>query len=171
MRLSLFVGIVRLQMSVGSAPSSYFGKNAVAADTKHVMARVNRIELFGLIGAGAVGAGVHAAIAPEHLREWMPLGASLVAVAVLLAAAVAALALRPGDRRPVAAMGILLATVAGAYVVTRLVAIPPLDPEREPFDALGICTSAIEVFGLVVAVHIHRPRTRLQLMLSTGGRR
>src|SRR4051794_1322197 len=116
-------------MSVGSASSSYFGKNPAVADTKHVMARVTRIELFGLIGAGAVGAGVHAAIAPEHLREWAPLGASFVAVAVLLAAAVAALALRPGDRGPVVASGALLATVAGGYVVTRLVAIPPLDPE------------------------------------------
>jgi hypothetical protein len=135
------------------------------------MTRITRIELFGLIGAGAVGAGVHAAIAPEHLREWAPLGASFVAVAVLLAVAVAALAFRPGDRRPVAALGALLATVAGGYVVTRLVAIPPLDPEREPFDTLGICTSAIEAFGLVIAVHIHRPRTQLLLTLSTGGRR
>ena len=120
------------------------------------MTGFSRIELFGVIGAGAVGAGVHAAIAPEHLREWAPLGASFVAVAVLFAAAVVALTLRPDDRRPVAAVGALLATVAGGYVATRLVAIPPLDPEREPFDTLGICTSAIEVFGLVLAIHIQR---------------
>jgi hypothetical protein len=136
------------------------------------MTRLARIELFALIGAGAVGAGVHAAIAPEHLQEWAPLGASFVAIAVLLAAAAAALALRPDDRRPVTALGALLATVAGGYVVTRLVAIPPLDPERESFDTLGICTSAIEVFGLVLAVHIHTPRSRLRyLSLSSGGRR
>jgi hypothetical protein len=83
-------------------------------------------------------------------------------VAVLFAAAVAALALRPDDRRPVAALCVLLATVAGGYVVTRLAAIPPLDPERESFDTLGICTSAIEVFGLVLAVHIQTPHTRLR---------
>ena len=136
------------------------------------MTHFTRIELFGLIGAGAVGAGVHAAIAPEHLREWAPLGASFVAVAVLLAAAVAALALRPDDRRPVAALSVLLATVATGYLVTRLAAIPPLDPERESFDTLGICTSAIEVFGLVLAVHIHTQRWRLRrLSLSSGGRR
>lgn len=92
------------------------------------MTRLNRIELSGLIGAGAVGAGVHAAIAPEHLHEWAPLGASFVAVALLLAAAVAALALRPDDRRRVAALSVLLATVATGYLVTRLAAIPPLDP-------------------------------------------
>ena len=59
------------------------------------MTRFTRIEFFGVIGAGAVGAGVHAAIAPEHLREWAPLGASFVAMAILFAAAVAALALDP----------------------------------------------------------------------------
>jgi hypothetical protein len=117
--------------------------------------RFSSLEVFGLLGAGAVGSGVHAAIAPEHLREWAPLGASFVAVAVLLAAAVAAVALRPDDRRLVTALGVLLATVASGYVVTRFVAIPPLDPERESFDTLGSCTTAIEVFGLVLAVHIH----------------
>jgi len=72
----------------------------------------------------------------------------------------------------VTALGALLATVAGGYVVTRLVAIPPLDPEREPFDALGISTSAIEVAGLVLAVHVHVPPRRLRhLSLSSGGRR
>jgi len=141
-------------------------------DTKYVMTLFRRIELFGLIGAGAVGAGVHAAIAPEHLHEWAPLGASFVVVAILFAAAVAALALLPSDRRPVTALGALLAAVAGGYVVTRLVAIPPLDPERESFDTLGICTSAIEVFGLVLAVHILTPPRRLRhLSLSSGGRR
>jgi len=136
------------------------------------MTRLTRIELFALIGAGAVGTGVHAAIAPEHLYEWAPLGASFVAVAILLAAAVAALVLRPEDRRPVAALGALLATVAGGYFITRLIAIPPLDPERESFDTLGICTTAIEVLGLVLAVHIHTPRRRLRyLSLSSGGRR
>jgi hypothetical protein len=124
------------------------------------------MEFLALIGAGAVGAGVHGAIAPEHLREWPPLGASFVAAAVLLAAAVAALALRPDDLRPVAALSVLLATVATGYLVTRLAAIPPLDPERESFDTLGICTSAIEVFGLVLAVHIHTQRRRLPPSLA-----
>jgi hypothetical protein len=118
------------------------------------MTRLARIELFALIGAGAVGAGVHAAIAPEHLHEWAPLGASFVAISVLLAAAVAAVVIRRADRRPLAALSVLLAAVATGYLVTRLVAVPPLDPERESFDALGICTSAVEVFGVVLAVHI-----------------
>jgi hypothetical protein len=136
------------------------------------MTRLARIELFGLTGAGAVGAGVHAAIAPEHLREWMPLGVSFVAVAVLLAGAVAAVVIRRADRRPVAALSVLLAAVATGYLVTRLAAVPPLDPERESFDTLGTCTSLVEVFGVVLAVHIHMRRGRLRhLLLSSGGKR
>jgi hypothetical protein len=126
------------------------------------MARLAQSELLCLIGAGAVGAGVHAAIAPEHLHEWIPLGASFIAVAVLFAAAVGALALRPGEPRLAGALAVLLGTVAAGYIATRLVALPPLDPEREPFDVLGICTSAVEALGMLVALH---------LAISTGGTR
>jgi hypothetical protein len=134
------------------------------------MPALTRIELRLLLVAGAVGTGVHAAIAPEHLREWPPLGASFVAVAALLASTVVALAVRPDDERIVAALALLLGGVAVAYVATRLVPIPPLDPEREPFDALGLCTSAIEALGAIVAVHFRPPRLRLTPAHSSGGR-
>ena len=135
------------------------------------MGRLAHIELLGLIGAGAVGAGVHAAIAPDHVREWAPLGASFVAIAVALAAAVVGLALRPGNRRLAFALALLLGAVAAAYLATRLAAIPPLDHEREPFDALGVGTTAIEVLGLLLAAHLYRPRLRLPLATPSGGRR
>jgi 4-amino-4-deoxy-L-arabinose transferase-like glycosyltransferase len=122
------------------------------------MARSAPLELLCLIAAGAVSAGVHAAIAPAHLHEWLPLGASFFAVAALLAAIVAALAMRPFEVRLVGALGALLAAVAAAYLATRLTAIPPLDPEREPFDSLGVGTSLIEVLGAAVAIHITRPK-------------
>jgi hypothetical protein len=134
------------------------------------MAGRTQIELLGLLAAGAVGSGVHAALAPEHLREWAPLGASFLAVAVLFAVAVAALAIRPADQRLLAVLAALLGAVAAGYVATRLVAIPPLDPEREPFDPLGVCTSAVEALGLLLAVHIQLPRTRLS-PAPLGGRR
>jgi len=41
-----------------------------------------------------------------------------------------------------------------AYILTRLVPLPPLDPEREPFDSLGVVTTAIEAAGLVAAVRL-----------------
>ena len=135
------------------------------------MGRIRHVELLGLIAAGAVGAGVHVAIAPEHLREWAPLGASFVAAAIALAAGTVSVAARPDESRFATALAAVLGMVATAYVLTRLAAFPPLDPEREPFDALGIWASAIEALGVLLAVHIHRPPTRLSPALSTGGKR
>lgn len=65
----------------------------------------------------------------------------------------------------------LLSLVAAAYGRTRLVALPPLEPEREPFDSLGVCTSSIETLGVLVALHVHRPRQRLSTTRSIGGTR
>ena len=116
-----------------------------------------------LLLAGAISAGVHAGLAPEHLHEWPPLGAAFVAAAAAAALSVAALVLRPGSAWPPRVLGALLGGLVVAYAVTRLAALPPLDPDREPLDLLGVCTCAIEVAGLVVAV---RPRLTL---VTTGG--
>jgi hypothetical protein len=107
-----------------------------------------------LVLAGAVSAGVHAGLAPEHLHEWLPLGASFVAAAAAAALAVAALVLRPASPWPPRALGALLGGLVVAYALTRLAALPPLDPEREPLDLLGVCTVAIEALGVAAAVRL-----------------
>ena len=107
-----------------------------------------------LVFAGAVAAGVHAGLAPEHLHEWLPLGASFVAAAVAAALLVAALVLRPASPWPPRALGALLGGLVVAYALTRLAALPPLDPDREPLDLLGVCTSALEAAGLVAALRL-----------------
>ena len=125
-----------------------------------------------LLVAGSISAGVHAGLAPEHLHEWLPLGAAFSAAAVILTAAVAASAIRPADHRPPRALAMVLAGMIVAYASTRVVALPPLDPTREPLDALGLSTSAIEAAGLVVALHLsRRPSTRRRFLfaLSPGG--
>lgn len=111
-----------------------------------------------LVVAGAAGAAVHAVLAPEHLREWAPLGASFAAGSAVLAVGVVALALRPSDRRIAGVVAFVLGVFVVGYVTTRLTAVPPLDPDREAFDVLGICTTAIEAAGLLVA--LPRPLTR-----------
>ena len=107
-----------------------------------------------LVLAGAVSAGVHAGLAPEHLHEWLPLGASFVAAAVAAVLAIAALVLRPASPWPPRALGALLGGLVVAYALTRLAALPPLDPERESLDALGVCTVAVEAFGIGAAVRL-----------------
>lgn len=116
-----------------------------------------RAAFLALVVAGAVSAGVHAGLAPEHLHEWPPLGASFVAAAVAAALVVTALALRPDDPRPAAVLGLLLAGLVVAYVSTRLAALPPLDPEREQPDALGVATTAVEAAGVLLALALRSP--------------
>ena len=107
-----------------------------------------------LVVAGAVSAGVHAGLAPEHLHEWLPLGAAFLAAAAAAAAGVVALVLRPASLWPARVLGALLGGVVVAYALTRLAALPPLDPEREPLDVLGVCTSALEAVGVAAAVRL-----------------
>src|SRR5918911_5256383 len=118
-----------------------------------------------LVLAGALSAGVHAGLAPEHLREWLPLGASFVAAAVAAVLAVAALVLRPASPWPPLGLGALLGGLLVAYALTRLAALPPLDPEREPLDLVGVCTCAAEALGVVAALRLGP----LALAVTPGG--
>jgi hypothetical protein len=111
-----------------------------------------------LLLAGAVSAGVHAGLAPEHLHEWPPLGAAFIAAAAAAALSVAALVLRPASPWPPRVLATLLGGMVVAYALTRLAALPPLDPDREALDLLGVCTCAVEAAGVVAAV---RPRLTL----------
>jgi hypothetical protein len=115
-----------------------------------------------LVLAGAVSAGVHAGLAPEHLHEWPPLGAAFVAAAAAAALAVVALVLRPASAWPPRTLGALLGGLVVAYALTRLAALPPLDPEREALDLLGVCTSAVEALGVAAAL-------RLAPIVTPGG--
>jgi hypothetical protein len=116
------------------------------------------LELTVVLIAGSVAAGVHAGLAPEHLQEWPPLGAAFVAAAVAAAVAVVAIAVRPAAGLPVRALAVLLAALVVGYASTRLVALPPLDPDREPVDSLGLVTTSIETLGLLLALHLSIPR-------------
>jgi hypothetical protein len=111
-----------------------------------------------LVVAGAIAVGVHAGLAPDELEEWAPLGASFVAAAVALAAAVVVLAVgREHCRHAAAALALLFLGLVAGYVATRLVALPPLDPDREPPDAVGILTTLVETAGLVAALRLLTP--------------
>ena len=132
-------------------------------------ARIRTRATTFLIAVGAVSAGVHAGLAPEHLHESPPLGAAFLVAAMALATAVTALSLRPSRTAVVRLLGALLAAVASAYAVTRLTAVPPLDPSRESLDVLGVGTSSLEALGFLVAARIGRRQRGLSLAVTTGG--
>jgi hypothetical protein len=105
-----------------------------------------------LVASGSVAAGVHAGLAPEHLHEWAPLGASFVAAAAVSGAAVATVALRPKGVWPARALALVLVALVGAYFLMRLVPLPPLDPEREEFDPVGLLTVMAEAGGVLTVL-------------------
>jgi hypothetical protein len=107
-----------------------------------------------LLVSAALSVGIHAALAPEHLHEWAPLGASFVAAAAVVSGVLVVHTLRPGDRRPVLALALVLGGLIAAYTATRLAALPPLDPDRESPDALGLGTCAVEALGVSAALRI-----------------
>lgn len=110
-----------------------------------------------LLAAGAIAVGVHAGLAPDELEEWAPLGACFVAAAGALAGGVAVLAVgRDHCRRAAAVLALLFAGLVVGYVATRLAALPPLDPDREPLDGVGVATTLVEAAGLVVAFRLLR---------------
>jgi hypothetical protein len=110
-----------------------------------------------LITAAAVALGVHAGLVPDQLRDWAPLGASFIAAAVVLSVGVVWLAVGCGHcERAAAALALLFAVLIVGYLATRLFALPPLDPDREPLDPLGTATTAVEAAGLLVALRLSR---------------
>lgn len=119
------------------------------------MERIRDRERTMLVVAGAVALGVHAGLAPDHLEEWAPLGASFIAAAVVAAGGVSVLAVGRDHSGPAAAaLALLFGVLVVGYIATRVAALPPLDPEREPLDSLGVVTTAVEAAGLVAAIRL-----------------
>ena len=110
---------------------------------------------LGLLYACAFSAGVHLALAPSHLEESAPLGVAFAAAAALLIALALGVFMRPGDPRPLAATTALLVSLLVAYLASRTVGLPGLEPEPEPLDAVGLLTKGIEVLGLPAALCLH----------------
>ncbi|ABL84136.1 hypothetical protein Noca_4641 [Nocardioides sp. JS614] len=152
------------------------GKTSSDADTNTVMAltttiRANRSAVLGPRRAGApladltalvcaVSAGVHGALVGPHLEESEAMAAAFVVCTVALAVAAVGEALAPTPWVSVTTATVLAGTAA-AYLLARTTGIPVLSTHPEPFDALGLVTSALEVVGAVLAVlHLNPRRIR-----------
>ena len=124
-----------------------------------------------LIACCAISAGIHAALAPEHLREETAAGVGFLVSAVLLAAVGVALTYRPASRLAAGAAGALLAGLIVAYALAVTVGLPVLHPQAEPADGLGLATKAIELVGLAAALSLvapGRPAGRLTRLQPKG---
>ena len=154
-------------MSVGahagttSYPGGQPGKKCATDDTNTVVAlssvssstasriTVGATDLCAL--ACAASAGVHGALVAPHASEAAPMAVAFVLVTTGLAIAALGLALQPSPNTSTASAALLVA-VATAYLLSRTTGIPRLTDHPEPFDALGVAVSTLEVAAAVVAV-------------------
>lgn len=141
------------------------GKNLRAADTNIAVTlstmssstaeqqQVNDLWADFCAVACAASAGVHAALVVPHLHESVALAAAFAVAAAALGVAAlgqAILASASAD----AAVAVLLLGVAVAYGLSRTTGLPVLAVPPEPFDALGVATSCVELAAAGVALRL-----------------
>ena len=122
-----------------------------------------------VILAGAISAGIHGALAPEHFDEGTGAGAGFVVAAVVPAALALALTLRPTSRVLVGSAAAVFAALIGSYALAVTSGVPVLHPEVEPVNGLALFTKAVEAAGLAVAGSLLRRRGTRVLSLEPKG--
>jgi hypothetical protein len=127
--------------------------------------------LLVLVGC-AFSAGIHFALVPSHAEESARLGLSFGVAGVLLLALSLASFVQPRDTAASLVTALLLASLLGAYLLSRSVGLPWLGHGREPFDAIGVLTKLVELAALLASLHLYidnrrRPRPLLETRSST----
>jgi hypothetical protein len=113
---------------------------------------MNTTKRTGLLAlAVTFSAGIHAALAPEHLKEMPPLGYAFIAAAAIGGAIAWALVARPNDRR-IPALATLFCVgqiVTWALFVT--VHVPGFSGTPEPVETIALVSKAAELIAIVLA--------------------
>jgi hypothetical protein len=123
------------------------------------------LERDAVIVACGISAGIHAALAPTHFAEGTGAGLGFLGAALLLAALAVALTRRLSVAALVGTVAVLSGLI-GSYGLAITSGLPLFHPEPEPVDGLAAFTKAIEIGGLLVAVHLlWRGRAALALTL------
>jgi hypothetical protein len=99
----------------------------------------------------AISAGIHGALAPDHVSEGTGAGLGFVASAVALAGVAVWLTARPASRLALAAAAAVLVGLLASYAFAITSGLPLLHPEPEPIDGPALATKAIEALGLTAA--------------------
>jgi hypothetical protein len=109
-----------------------------------------------VILACAISAGIHAALVPEHWDETKGAGVGFPVSALLLAALMVVLTLRPASRLALAGAALVFIGLVISYVLAVTTGVPVLHPEVEPVEGLAIFTKLVEVVGLAAALSLLR---------------
>ena len=105
-------------------------------------------------------AGIHAALAPEHLKEMPPLGYAFIAAAVIGCALACALVSRPDDPRIPLLAGLFCLGQIAAWALFVTVRVPGFAGTPEGIETIALVSKAVELAGvaLTVPLALHRPR-------------
>jgi hypothetical protein len=111
-----------------------------------------------VIGACAVSAGIHAALAPDHFAEEAGAGLGFAVAAGLLTALAASLTWRPASLSGAVGAVAVLAGLLASYALATTSGLPLLHPDAEPVNGLALFTKAVEAVGLLGAILLLRPK-------------
>jgi hypothetical protein len=108
-------------------------------------------------------AGIHAALAPEHLKEMPPLGYSFIGAAALGAGLAWALVTRPNDRRVPLLAGLFCVGQIVAWLLFVTARIPGFSGTPEPVETIALISKTVELYGAGIAFSLARPRSQAPL--------
>jgi hypothetical protein len=113
-------------------------------------------------------AGIHAALAPEHLKVMPPLGYAFIAAAVIGAALASALISRPSDRRVALLAGLFCLGQIIAWVLFVTVPVPGFSGTPEPVEAIALVSKAAELLGVLLVLPLAIPHRIGRLSVSAA---
>jgi hypothetical protein len=128
--------------------------------------KTTRVGLLAL--AVAFSAGIHAALAPEHLEELPPLGYAFIVAAVIGGLLALALVFRPRNPLlPLLAALFCLGQI-GAWALFVTLPLPGFAGTPESVEAIALVSKAVEALGVLLALSLitspllGRPRRSLR---------
>ena len=103
-------------------------------------------------------AGIHAALAPEHLKEMPPLGYAFIAAAAIGCLLACALISRPDDRRIPLLAGLFCLGQIAAWALFVTVPVPGLAGTPEGIETIALVSKAAELAAVALAFPLALPR-------------
>jgi hypothetical protein len=110
---------------------------------------------IGLLALAVIfSAGIHAALAPEHLKEMPPLGYAFIVAAAVGGAIAIALIVRPGDRRIPLLAGLFCIGQILAWGMFVTIQVPLFSGTPEPIETIALVSKVAELVGLGFALRL-----------------
>ena len=122
-------------------------------------ARTRHISTTGLLALFvAFSAGIHAALAPEHLKEMPPLGYAFIAAAAIGCVLACALISRPDDPRVPLLAGLFCLGQIATWALFVTVRVPGFAGTPEGIEPIALVCKAAELAAVALAFRLAHPR-------------